>query len=137
MKLISFYITILAQKGHEQSLEIRKNNIIDLFEIAKNNQLNLFLGDFTIFNLSKSKQGKYDLSIKAEYLVAFSKDKKKWIDEFKNNNFELVSNRKNNYFILRDNRLIIISFIKDKKIFKKILTLTYFKIHIHILSQQN
>ena len=69
------YYDFWHRKGHEQSRN-KKNNIIDLFEIAKNNQLNLFLGDFTIFNLSKSKQGKYDLSIKAEYLVAFSKDKK-------------------------------------------------------------
>ena len=121
------YYDFWHRNGHEQSLEIRKNNIIDLFEIAKNNKLKLFLGDLTIFNILKSKQGKYDLSIKAEYLVAFSKDKKKWIDEFNNNNFDLVSNRKNNYFILRDNRLLIISFIKDKKIFKKIANINLFQ----------
>lgn len=121
------YYDFWHRKGHEKSLEIRKKNIIDLFEIANSNKINLFIGDWTLFNLLKSKQEEYDLSLKAEYLVAFSKDKIKLVDELIKNDFEIVSNTNNEYSILRENRLIIITFIKDKKIFNKAYNIYLFQ----------
>jgi len=121
------YYDYWHREGHASSLLIRKTNILDLFEVAKNKKIELFLGDLTVLNIFQSRKFEYDLKDKAEYIFAFIKNKEELLKSLENINFKIVSTSRNKFYILRENRLIVINFVRDRKIFKKTFKIELFQ----------